>query len=192
MLNAGPLQRFTANGRLVHNCILLDHSGNIVRFADDFSDIYFNGLTELDSGEKLDKTIRQDGEEKDIRSCPKCGYSPFGKRCISCGYEPPRAPTIEHEASGGMREIMIGKTKAAEDRRDLWNQICTYSRRTGKPDTAKGRAAHLYKDIMGAWPPDYFGFESAPEVSISKPLMGKIQSRRIAWAKGLAGRGRPA
>jgi superfamily II DNA or RNA helicase len=45
------------------DCILLDFSGNIIRFREDFEDIYFNGLGALDSGERLDKTIRKDKEE---------------------------------------------------------------------------------------------------------------------------------
>ena len=47
------------------DCILLDFSGNIIRFADDFSDVFYNGLESLDMGEKLDKTIRRDNEEKE-------------------------------------------------------------------------------------------------------------------------------
>ena len=42
------------------DCILLDFSGNIIRFAEDYTEIFFNGLAELDSGEKLDKKIRKD------------------------------------------------------------------------------------------------------------------------------------
>ena len=38
------------------DCILLDHSGNFVRFLEDFTDIYFNGLASLDAGQKMDKT----------------------------------------------------------------------------------------------------------------------------------------
>ena len=63
------------------NCYLLDFSGNIVRFADDFTDIFFNGLDKLDDGEKLDKKIRKD-EDYELKGCPKCGYRPFTKRCM--------------------------------------------------------------------------------------------------------------
>ena len=43
--------------------LLLDFSGNIIRMADDYSDVFYNGLDALDNGEKLDKTIRRDKEE---------------------------------------------------------------------------------------------------------------------------------
>jgi DNA repair protein RadD len=42
------------------DCLLLDHSGNILRFAEDFTDIFYNGLAELDCGEKLDKAVRKE------------------------------------------------------------------------------------------------------------------------------------
>ena len=31
ILSAGPLQRFTVNGKLVHNCLVLDHAGTAGR-----------------------------------------------------------------------------------------------------------------------------------------------------------------
>lgn len=181
VLNAGPLQRFTANGRLVHNCHLLDHSGNIVRFREDFEDIYFNGLGELDSGEKLDGVVRKDEDEKEVKACPRCHYKPFGKRCMGCGFEKPVAPTVEHEASSGTKEIMFGKAKAATDKRDLYNQIATYARTHGNPLTAKGRTYHLFNDLAGHYPPPSFGFDSAPMVSVSRPVQNKILQRIVAF-----------
>ena len=54
------------------DAILLDFSGNIVRFAEDFSDIFHNGLDTLDCGEKLDKAIRKEpDEEPEGKACPK-------------------------------------------------------------------------------------------------------------------------
>ena len=46
------------------DCILLDFSGNIIRFADDYADIFYNGLNHLDAGEKLDKAVRKDDERR--------------------------------------------------------------------------------------------------------------------------------
>ena len=53
----------------------LDHSGNIIRFMEDFSEIYYNGLDGLGAGNKLDKTIRRDADNKEPKNCPVCGYS---------------------------------------------------------------------------------------------------------------------
>lgn len=165
------------------DCILLDHSGNIVRFAEDFERIYFDGLDALDAGEKLDKTIRRDEDaDKTPAACPKCGYQPFRKRCMSCGHERVSLSLVEHEA-GEMVEVMIGKRKLADDRRHLWEQVATYARAHSAPDRQKGRAANLYRDIVGTWPPQAWSFEATPNVPITRNVLNLIRSRNIAYNK---------
>lgn len=180
VLNAGPLQRFTANGRLVHNCILLDHTGNILRFAEDYTEIFFNGLDALDAGEKLDKAIRRDDEKKESK-CPSCGYTPFASRCMACGFAKQSSALVEHEP-GQMREVMLGKKKLADDKRHLWEQCCTYARAHGNPSTAKGRAAHLFKDMAGDWPPRAWAFEGTPDAVITRNVLNQIRAKNIAFA----------
>ncbi len=166
------------------NCILLDHSGNIIRFRKDFEDIYHNGLDELDSGEKLDKEIRREDDGEEPTGCPACGYKPFFKRCMGCGFEKVAKALIEH-LPGEMKEIMIGKTKLADDSRHLHEQLATYTRSHGNPETAKGRAAHLYKEIVGSWPPSHWGFDSVPDVPITAAVRNKIMQKNIAYAKSM-------
>lgn len=176
----------SAPGTLKQDCYLLDFSGNIVRMAEDFSDIYYNGLDALDAGEKLDKTIRRDDEEKpEGKSCPQCGYSPMGKRCLGCGYEAVRPALVEHEA-GEMQEIRIGKTKYADDKRHLWEQACSYARGYSAPDRQAGRAKNIYKDIAGEWPDSSWNIANTPSVPISRAVLNKIKQRNIAFAKSRA------
>lgn len=182
VLNAGPLQRFTANGRLVHNCILLDHSGNILRFAEDYTGIFYNGLSELDMGEKLDKAIRKEPDEEHGKGCPACGYKPFAKRCMACGFEIQKTSEVE-QVPGEMREVIIGKAKAAENHEHLWQQVCAYARAHSAPGKQQGRAAHIFKDVVGTWPPRSWDFESTPGAEISRALMNKIKSKNIAFQK---------
>jgi DNA repair protein RadD len=160
-------------------CLLLDFSGNIIRFADDYSDVFYNGLDCLDNGEKLDKAIRKDDKEKTESSCPSCGAVPFAKKCMSCGHERKSQSLIEH-VPGKMQEILIGKMVAAESAKDLYNQLCTYARSHSAPEKQAGRAAHLYKAIMGEFPK--YNFESAPSVPITKATMNKIRSLNIAYS----------
>lgn len=164
------------------DCILLDHSGNILRFADDFSDIFYQGLDALDSGEKLDKTIRRDDEEKKLRACPSCGATPFGKRCIVCGFEHAVQSLVEH-APGEAREIMLGKKKLADDARHLWEQVCTYARSHSTPEKQPGRAFYLYKDMTGKEPPKDWKFDQTPNVQVTRNVLNKIRSKNIAFAK---------
>lgn len=163
------------------DCILLDHSGNILRFRRDFEDVFFNGFGTLDASEKLDKTIRTEDKEG-TPACPSCGYTPFSKRCMSCGFERQKAALVD-EAPGEMREIRIGKSVLAADSYDLWCQICTYERQFGKPEKAKGRAWYRYKDIMGRHPPSSWRFDATPDVPISRGTVNKIKSLRIAWSR---------
>lgn len=167
------------------DCILLDHSGNIVRFAEDYSDVFFNGLDALDTGEKLDKKIRRDEKDKEPKSCPACGYKPFAKRCVACGHEVKELALVE-ALPGEMREILIGKRKMADDARHLWEQVCTYARAHSRPEKQAGRAYHLYRDITGQPPPRGFTLDSAADAVITRNVLNQIRAKNIAYSKGAA------
>lgn len=165
------------------DCILLDHSGNITRFAEDFTSIFYDGLDALDMGEKLDKKIRRDDEEKDAKGCPSCGYKPFYKRCMSCGFEK-QEPALQEAAAGVMEEVvMLGKKKLADDHRHLWEQLCTYARGHSSPERQRGRAWHLYQKITGKVPPAEFDFYSTPNAEITANVRNKIKSLNLAYVK---------
>ena len=186
IINCGPRNSFTCEGLLVHNCVLLDFSGNIIRFADDFSDIYYNGLDQLDAGEKLDKTIRKDIDEddKEPAKCPSCGFSPCGKRCIACGHETKKKNIVEH-LPGSLCEIKIGKHVVASDHLNLWQQICTYTKSHGKPETASGRAFHLYKYITKKSPDRAWKFCDQPNVVITQGTHNQIKRNQIAYINAI-------
>ena len=169
------------------DCLLLDHSGNIVRFADDFERIYHDGVESLDDGAKLDKTVRKDEPgEYEAKACPSCGHAPFSKRCMGCGFEKPVAAT-ETAAAGMMREIVIGKGKSrkvlANDPAHLWGQLCTYARAHSAPDKQHWRARFLFKDMVGDWPPDGWHIATTPDVPVSPAVTSKIKARNISRAK---------
>lgn len=162
------------------DCFLLDFSGNIIRFAEDYADIFYNGLEALDMGEKLDKAIRKDDDEKpEGKACPQCGYKPCGKRCVSCGHEHVTPSLVAHEA-GEMIEFKVGKATAG-DKLSVWEQSATYCRGTGNPETAKGRAAHLYKSITGVFPRDMPDFEATRNVVVSRAVLNKARANMIAY-----------
>lgn len=175
------LRSSTSTGKV--DCILLDHSGNIIRFLDDFTDIYFNGLEQLDDGEKLDKKVRDtNDDETEKKGCPQCGYKPFFKRCMSCGHEIVNESMVQAEA-GEMRvlnmPVLIKGKKLAENHQDLWKQLCAYAENHSAPEKQVGRAFHLYKNITGMSPT--WMFEPAAEITPS--VINKIKSLNIAYAK---------
>lgn len=169
------------------DCRLLDHSGNIIRFAEDFTDIFFNGLDALDMGEKLDKAIRKDKPEDEANGCPSCGYKPFAKRCMACGYEY-KAPALVEAFPGEMREVTLGKQKLAEDHKHLWQQVCTYARAHSLPEKQPGRAWHLYQKITGHAPPKAYRFHDTPNVEITRNVRNKITSLNMAYVAARRGR----
>lgn len=165
------------------DCILLDHSGNILRFREDFEDIFFNGVGALDDGEKLDKKVRQEPDDKTPKGCPVCGHRPFFKRCMSCGFERQPTPVAEAEA-GQMREVvMLGGKKMGDDRAHVWAQCVAYARVYSRPEKQQGRAACIYRDIVGNWPPQSWKVETTPRVDITRPVLNKIKAKNIAWKK---------
>ena len=167
-------------------CVLLDHSGNVQRFADDFSDVYYNGLASLDSGERLDREVRED-EDHPPRACPSCGFMPVGRRCVQCGFEPVHRSLEDHgEGTAKEVDILKGPNRYATSRRDLFNAIATHERkkaeRRGKGNP-RGATAHRYRELAGSWPPRDFVYELAPSVTPNAALQGKLRSLEIAFAK---------
>ena len=161
---------------------LLDHSGNIQRFADDFEEIFHHGLSALDMGEKLDKKVRQDDDEHEAKGCPECGYKPVAKRCMACVYEK-QAPSLVETLPGEMREVVLGKKKLADDHRHLWAQVCTYARSHSKPEKQRGRAWNLFRNITGQAPSNLWSFETTPNVEITRNVRNKITSLNVAYSK---------
>lgn len=164
------------------DCILLDHSGNILRFAEDFEQVYFNGVESLDMGEKLDRTVRKEPEEFEVQGCPSCGHKPFRKRCMACGFEK-SAPAIEVNTAGQMVEISIGKGKGrkvlADSPAHLWGQVCAYARSHSAPDRQSGRAWHLFREITGSPPPKGWHISATPDVPVTEATAAKIKSLNI-------------
>jgi len=162
------------------DCILLDFSGNVIRFADDFADLYFHGVRSLDEGAKLDKTVRKD-EEREPATCPECGYSPCGKRCVSCGHERVKKSLIEHEA-GELIEVDFRSSKGGKiDKAQVWAESVSLCRFQGNQATAKNRAAHLYRSITGVWPRNLPDFNATPTVEVSRAVMNKATANAIAY-----------
>lgn len=162
-------------------CLLLDHSGNARRFHDDFVDVYFNGCGDLDTAEKKDAVIRKEEPEFDPAGCPQCKHKPFHKRCLACGFEKVAQAEVD-AVPGVMKEIHIGKRKAAESKRDLWNQLCTHARFNTGIKKPAGFAYHKYVAITGEKP--VWSYDDAPVVPITPALEGKLRSMRIAYIKG--------
>lgn len=163
-------------------CLLLDHSGNVHRFADDFSEIYFNGLASLDAGKELDKRERPE-PPKLPKSCAKCGAKPMGKRCVACGFEPARVSLVTTEPGEAAEvEILHGQRRYAGSPRELYCAIVTYLKEKPRPvRNPKGAAAHRYRELTGKWPSRQWSFDTAPRTVPGAELKGKLRSMEVAY-----------
>lgn len=178
--NAGPLQRFTANGRLVHNCIVLDHSGNCARFFADCEDFFDNGIDSLDDGKTKEKKKPEKKEVEPIK-CPSCRAlhrpAPF---CPCCGHEYPKRQTVQH-VPGTLKELIAGGHHR-ELTRELWPQVVAYCLERREGDAARRQALAIYRDMTGDWPRVKWE-NTTPADGVSPEVRNRIRAQQIRFAK---------
>lgn len=154
----------------------LDHSGNYLRFRDDWEEIYENGVTTLDDGrEKAKKEPTQ--KEKEAAKCPKCSHLWPGNSdtCPSCGHV--RLRRNEVASVPGEMEELAGANAARELKRK-WLAELKFICETNNYNP--GWAAHKFKEKFGSWPNNIH----VEPVPASLEVQRWVRSRRIAWAKG--------
>lgn len=184
ILNAGPLQRFTANGKLVHNCLILDHSDTVMRLGF-VTDIHYDNLL---SGEKgASKSVREK-ETPLPKECPVCtALKPAKARvCPNCGHE--SLPMAEvRTVRGELVEIKQAKDGKIEsfkkkyaDRTQFYGMLLWYANKHGyKP----GWAYYKFKEIYKVGPPKT---EVAP-IEPSLEVLGIIRHLTIKAANSKHG-----
>jgi len=168
------------------DCLLIDHSGNIVRFSEDFTDFFFHGVRDLLTAAKLDKVARKDevnekGERTEGKACFKCGYKPCGKRCISCGaVQPMRSRVVVGDAE--IVEGLAPQYSPLTDPTQLYAQLHAYAVQT-RPDIAEWRAKNLFLSISKAPMPNNV-FPIRPEPApVSPEVLRAIRASNIRYAK---------
>ena len=173
-------------------CIVQDHGSNFLRFLPDWLDFYENGVSEL-SSDIEDKVKKEPTErEKEAAKCPKCSafWPGHSDTCLHCGYVRERRNMVS-ELPGECKELtlvksglfMVGKATIGDKLR-VWQESVTYCKNTGKEETAKGRASHLYKSITGVFPRGLPDFDSIQETTVSQAIINKARSNMIAFHKG--------
>jgi superfamily II DNA or RNA helicase len=165
------------------DCLLMDHSGNSIRFADDYERVFHEGLESLDAGEKLDSDIRKEPPiDQPKKGCPKCGFKPFARRCMGCGFEVEVASTVEHQP-GTMEMVTLGKGKAI-DKEALYNECVAYARIHSAPEKQLWRSRFLFEGMAGHRPPMSWNPDKVPhDAQVSKEVRNKIVSMNIKRAK---------
>jgi superfamily II DNA or RNA helicase len=155
--------------------VWLDHSGNYLRFREDWDSIFDGGVTELDdSKEKARKEKTQ--KEKEAAKCPKCGalWPGNSDTCLHCGHVRQRRSQVA-AVPGQMEELF---SSGGINREDFW-AMCKYKVFNG--GWSNGRAAHTYRDKFGVWPRNLDERRTKPP---SAEFEKFVKHRLIAFLKG--------
>ncbi len=180
------------------SCLLLDFTGNMRKFSADFVDFYLNGIDSLNSGEKKDRTRKEEPEKpkKDGNGCPECQSSLWVRanntmHCLACGYEV--KPDIEkfetQKVDYKTQELDIFKAaKKGETNRELWVQLSNYvTKDKDLPTYDKAKALKkcmaIYKQITGSWQKWGQPLTPSKDGKISHEVWGKITQLNIAYVK---------
>jgi DNA repair protein RadD len=156
----------------------LDHSGNYVRFAEDWEDIYANGVTELDDGKEKPKKEPTE-KEKEAAKCPRCNAFWPGRAdaCACCGFVRPQRNDVT-ERPGELAEYSPAgkKLPGRDERQAFFGQLCGIAEERGYK---RGWAFHKYREKYGVDPKGMSDLPLEPSLATRR----WVQSRQIAWAK---------
>jgi len=127
--------------------VWLCHSGNYLRFQEDWEEVYNNGVHELDDAKEKAKKEKEK-KEKEAAKCPMCSalWPSNSDTCLNCGHVRERKNAVQ-EVAGEMEELA---PSASRDVKQDWYGMCHYMVKYRGWST--GRAAHTYKDKFGVWP----------------------------------------
>lgn len=134
------------------DAIWLDHSGNFLRFQDQWQELYGSGVSELDK--ITDKAVKEPTKkEKEAAKCPACGALwGGGDICKHCGMVRVRRNDVQVK-SGEMVELggdAPKKEKYDSATKERWYQeLLMYAKVHGYKD---GWAYHKYIDKFGIAP----------------------------------------
>ena len=150
--------------------VWLDHSGNYLRFREDWDEVYSNGVHELLEGrEKPKKEPTQ--KEKEAHKCPSCGSLWIGltDTCHNCGYVKMKKSKVE-QVAGTLEEL--GGPSDRDIKQKWWSMLNWY---VNNQKWNPGRAAHLYKEKFGVWPRSLHDMPEIPDREITKFVDNSIR-----------------
>ena len=175
-----------------HDCLVLDHAGNVHRhgFATDTRYWTLHGKYAEDQERKArDRAAKEEKGEKEL-TCPVCKCSWCGGRqCPECGFWfPAKAKAIDTHDGKLVEMRAQSKDWDVKKKQSFFMELSGYAQAAGYN---AGWASHKYRERFGDWPA-WAWREHAEKhggVDPSQETMRYIRSRLIAYRKT---GGRPA
>jgi DNA repair protein RadD len=160
--------------------IWLCHSGNYLRFRDQWDDLYSNGVLELDDG--AEKTKPEPTEkEKEAAKCPKCSalWTALADICSNCGHVRERKNDVVAVA-GEMLELGASKAEkySSEFKEQWYQEMLGLLEEKGKN---VNRAFFLYQEKFKSKPP-WKKLSRPPSEEVAR----YYQRSNMAYAKRVA------
>ena len=157
----------------------LDHSGNYLRFREDWDELFTDGVKTLKEGGEKAKNEPPEKVKKESK-CPKCQalWVWPDDKCGGCGFIRVRMSSVVSKP-GQLEELQAASKNLSIEKQAFYSQILYYARARGFKD---GWAAHKYKEKFGVWPR---GLTETSELP-TPATVSWIKSRAIAFAKSKA------
>jgi superfamily II DNA or RNA helicase len=154
----------------------LDHSGNYLRFRDEWDEIYADGVKSLEG--KAEKAKKEPTEkEKKESKCSACGHlwPSNTDTCPSCGHVRQKRNLVD-QVAGELVELVAGKKVAKDDKQMFYSEMLFIAQqRNYNPNWA----SHVYRDKFGVWPRNLHDTAIPPSINTMK----WITHRQIKFAR---------
>lgn len=172
-------------GRVMRACegkdfaLWLDHSGNYLRFRDQWDALYSGGVNSLD--DEIEKTKKEPSKlEKEASKCPNCGslWPSKSDVCLHCGHVRTRRNDVL-DVPGEMEEIGASKEKYTQEfKQQFYSGLVGYATQRGYKS---GWAFYAYQDKFGVQPSSKMSKEMCQPTA---EVLGFITHRNIKKARG--------
>jgi superfamily II DNA or RNA helicase len=168
-------------GRIMRPCegkeygLWLDHSGNYLRFRDDWDSVFKDGVTELKEGSEPSKKEPTEKEKKESK-CPACGalWVWDTNQCGECNYERPQKHILN--VAGELEELETSFKINVQANQSFYSELLGYAKMRSYKE---GWAAFKYKEKYGVFPNGLSKAFKPP----TRATINYITSRNIAFAK---------
>jgi len=169
-------------GRVMRPChgkefaLWLDHSGNYIRFRDEWEEIYSDGVKDLNNKEEKAKKEPTE-KEKQEQKCPACSalWPKHSDTCASCGHV--KQKKMLAWQAGELVALGDSVARNNGEKQFFYSELLHIAQ---EKNYNEGWVSHKYREKFGVWPR---GLEHTPRIP-SLTTLNWVRHKNIAWSKG--------